>query len=66
MDASNKPRTIISTFREIWRTDGILGFWAGNGANVIRIIPNKAVLFMCNDIFVKAFTSADTNELVSQ
>ena len=37
--------------RWILKNDGVKGFWQGNGANVVRIIPNKAVVFLCNDIY---------------
>ena len=55
--------TYVSTCRSInnhttasvMKNEGILAFWKGNGANCVRIIPNKGILFMCNDIFISMF-----------
>ena len=30
---------------------GVLAFWRGNGVNVLRIIPNAAIKFSCNDAY---------------
>lgn len=40
-----KPRGIAATFRDVYRFQGIRGFWKGNVANVIRIIPNKVCMW---------------------
>jgi hypothetical protein len=42
--------------RNVWRTEGLLGFWRGNVANCVRIVPNKGILFMFNDLLVSVFT----------
>jgi len=34
----------------VWRHDRIHGFWRGNLTNCIRVFPDKAALFACNDI----------------
>jgi len=31
--------------------EGVFGFWRGNGANCLRVFPNKAILLGCNDIY---------------
>lgn len=36
----------------VFKNEGIRSFWKGNGANCARIIPNKGILFMCNDMFI--------------
>lgn len=38
--------------RDVLREEGFRSFWRGNGANCVRIIPNKGILFMCNDYYV--------------
>jgi len=46
-----ESRGFVSTFVAVVRNEGVLGLWRGNFANVIRIIPNKGVLFMCSDTY---------------
>lgn len=52
---------VFRTFRRVYVNDGIAGFWRGNLANVIRIIPNKATLFFCNDTYKGWFKDRDGN-----
>jgi hypothetical protein len=52
---------IGSSLCRIYRDEGVLGLWKGNGANVIRTIPNFAVKFAANDFF-KDFLKANTIE----
>lgn len=35
----------IQGLRYIWRTEGFLGLFKGNGTNCARIVPNSAVKF---------------------
>jgi solute carrier family 25 phosphate transporter 23/24/25/41 len=35
----------------VFTQEGIVAFWRGNLASVIRIIPNKGILFMSNDVY---------------
>jgi hypothetical protein len=41
----------VTVARTILRTQGARAFWRGNGVNVLRIIPNAAIKFSCNDVF---------------
>jgi len=49
----------------ILREQGVLAFWRGNGVNVIRIIPNAAIKFSCNDSYkvMLAGPNADVSKL---
>ena len=38
-------RGVWSTLRQIWVTEGPLGYLKGNGTNVVRIAPYSAVQF---------------------
>jgi len=37
---------LIGSFRTIYRTEGLLGFYRGNGASVARIVPYAALHYM--------------------
>ena len=51
MTAKPQAKTpgMLTITRSVLMTDGPIGFWKGNVANVVRIIPTKGVLFACND-----------------
>lgn len=48
---SKEKQSAISLYRNIIRNEGILGLWAGNGANLLRVFPAKAVVFSTNDMY---------------
>jgi len=43
--------SIVDLYRNILRNEGIRGLWAGNGANLIRVFPAKAIVFSSNDMY---------------
>jgi solute carrier family 25 phosphate transporter 23/24/25/41 len=43
--------SVYRLYEGIIRNEGILGLWAGNGANLLRVFPAKAVVFASNDLF---------------
>eukprot|EP00041_Stephanoeca_diplocostata_P023614 m.582995 g.582995 ORF g.582995 m.582995 type:complete len:96 (-) comp22338_c0_seq21:1929-2216(-) len=43
--------TFAGTFRYMWKNEGVLSFWKGNGANVMKIAPESAFKFYANEIF---------------
>jgi Mitochondrial carrier protein len=45
---------MVALYRDIIRHEGVWGLWAGNGANLLRVFPAKAIVFSSNDIY-KAF-----------
>ena len=49
--AAAKAPSVIGLYRDILRNEGVLGLWAGNGVNLIRIFPAKAVIFASNDMY---------------
>lgn len=53
-DPTARP-SIRGVAAEIFKSEGVLAFWKGNLANVVRIVPNKAVLFSCNDYYRSTF-----------
>lgn len=44
-----KPPTIPQVFTRILAQDGVRGFWYGNGANCLRVVPVYALKFGFND-----------------
>ena len=41
----------VSTAREVWRTEGVAGFWRGNLINILRTAPFKAINFFSFDMY---------------
>mmetsp|Transcript_33169 Transcript_33169/g.51849 ORF Transcript_33169/g.51849 Transcript_33169/m.51849 type:complete len:308 (-) Transcript_33169:177-1100(-) len=57
------------TTKMILKEEGVKGFWRGNGANVVRVIPHKGVLFMTNDSyrqFISQVSGHDVKQLPRQ
>eukprot|EP00501_MAST-03F_sp_TOSAG23-6_P000494 GSMAST32.ASY1.ANO1.508.1 assembled CDS len=46
-----KYQGIPHATRTIFKEEGVIGFWRGNGANVLRVIPVYALKFGFNDTF---------------
>lgn len=42
---------VYELYRNIIQHEGVLGLWAGNGANLLRVFPAKAVVFSSNDFY---------------
>jgi solute carrier family 25 phosphate transporter 23/24/25/41 len=52
LQASSKSgESITSVVRAILKEGGVSGFWKGNGANVLKIMPESACKFYANDFF---------------
>jgi solute carrier family 25 phosphate transporter 23/24/25/41 len=43
--------SVRQAFMKIYREEGVLAFWKGNGANVIRIFPYSAAQLAANDTY---------------
>jgi len=50
-DVPRKYKGIMQTLSAVYREEGLKGWYRGNGANCIRIIPNYACKFVFNDVF---------------
>lgn len=42
---------VVATLRRIFFTEGVRGFWKGNGVNILRTAPFKSVNFFAYDTF---------------
>lgn len=49
--------SVYNLYRSIIQNEGFVGLWAGNGANLLRVFPAKAVVFSTNDMFQGFFRS---------
>lgn len=47
---TSKP-TVLQVYSSIIRNEGIIGLWAGNGANLLRVFPSKSIVFSTNDMY---------------
>ncbi|XP_073111093.1 calcium-dependent mitochondrial ATP-magnesium/phosphate carrier protein 2 isoform X1 [Elaeis guineensis] len=58
MQVQTKRAHIISAIKDIWREGHFLGFFRGNGINVMKVAPESAIRFytyeMLKDLIVKA------------
>ena len=45
------PPSVLAMFRIIIKNEGVIGLWAGNGANLLRVFPAKATVFATNDMY---------------
>ena len=48
---ANKRITPLQLYKSILQNEGILGLWAGNGANLLRVFPAKSIVFSSNDFY---------------
>jgi hypothetical protein len=47
---NGKVQGLLVPMRQIYQSEGFLAFWRGNNANLLRIIPNRAVMLASNDV----------------
>ena len=45
--------SLFKLLNEIYRERGIIGFYAGFRINLLRILPNTAIMFMAYETFSK-------------
>lgn len=57
-----KFKGIKDCFFGIYKKQGIVGYWRGNGINVLRIVPNSAIKFATFDFYKRvAFPKGEKN-----
>jgi len=49
--ASGTKVSPFQLYRSIIKNEGIVGLWAGNGANLLRVFPAKSIVFSSNDFY---------------
>jgi hypothetical protein len=50
-NSSSNSSSMVGLYRDILRNEGWRGLWAGNGANLLRVFPAKAIVFSSNDMY---------------
>ncbi|KAJ5558894.1 hypothetical protein N7461_002866 [Penicillium sp. DV-2018c] len=53
--ASNASRTLLEALKELWRAGGIRSLFAGNGLNVVKVMPESAIKFGAYESAKRAF-----------
>ncbi len=53
---------LLGGLKMMWAKGGIRGMWQGNGANIIQVGPESAILFLLNDIY-KPYFSKDPSKM---
>mmetsp|Transcript_3144 Transcript_3144/g.4946 ORF Transcript_3144/g.4946 Transcript_3144/m.4946 type:complete len:276 (+) Transcript_3144:327-1154(+) len=48
---TSKKASVTKLYRNILANEGVIGLWAGNGANLLRVFPAKGVVFASNDYY---------------
>ncbi|XP_074563907.1 putative mitochondrial adenine nucleotide transporter BTL3 [Curcuma longa] len=45
-------RSWLKIVQCIWDSEGLSGFWKGNGLNLLRMVPSKSINFIAYDMYV--------------
>ncbi|KAJ5411398.1 uncharacterized protein N7487_005757 [Penicillium crustosum] len=53
--AGNASRTLFDALKELWRAGGIRSLFAGNGLNVVKVMPESAIKFGAYESAKRAF-----------
>lgn len=55
--AGKNTTSVLGLYRNIVQNEGVVGLWAGNGANLLRIFPAKGIVFSSNDFYKSSLKS---------
>ena len=44
-----RDTSFVEALRRVWRTEGLQGLWAGNGASILRVFPARGIAFAVNE-----------------
>jgi len=58
--------SLLQSFVAIGRQEGLLGYWRGNAAQVVRVLPYSACQLVSYDAFKALLTDQETGELTVQ
>ncbi|KAJ5943356.1 hypothetical protein N7516_003524 [Penicillium verrucosum] len=57
--AGNASRTLVDALKELWRAGGIRSLFAGNGLNVVKVMPESAIKFGAYESAKRAFAQLE-------
>ena len=60
---SKQHTGFIGTFKNIYRQEGMKGFWKGNGVACLRLFPYSAINFAAFNEMKKALTDPETGRM---
>ncbi len=64
INSGKQKKTVAGVLKTIWRQEGVLGMFKGNGTNVIRIFPYSAVQFASYEMAKKVKGESTTSHLL--
>ncbi|KAJ5746297.1 hypothetical protein N7520_011479 [Penicillium odoratum] len=60
--AGNASKTLVVALKELWRAGGIRSMFAGNGLNVIKVMPESAIKFGAYESAKRAFAGFEGHD----
>ncbi|QQK40529.1 Mitochondrial substrate carrier [Penicillium digitatum] len=57
--AGNASKTLFDALKELWRAGGIRSLFAGNGLNVVKVMPESAIKFGAYESAKRAFAQLE-------
>ncbi|KAM7274043.1 hypothetical protein ACFE04_028707 [Oxalis oulophora] len=55
--------SIAPAINKIWKQEGLLGFFRGNGLNVVKVAPESAIKFYAYEMLKKAIGGEDKHDI---
>ncbi|KAG5046066.1 hypothetical protein JHK82_015447 [Glycine max] len=62
LQVQSEPASIMPAVTKIWKQDGLLGFFRGNGLNVVKVSPESAIKFYAFEMLKKVIGEAHSNK----
>ncbi|KAE9610184.1 putative mitochondrial carrier protein [Lupinus albus] len=61
LQVQTESASIMSAVMKIWKQDGLLGFFRGNGLNVVKVAPESAIKFYAYEMLKNVIGEAQGN-----
>jgi len=63
LNSSKKSDGIITIMRNLYKEQGLLSMWRGNGANCVKIVPETACKFFAFEQYKRLISGTDSGEV---